>query len=246
MVSIGNFFFHYRNFLFPFFYLMLFVPSPRILDSFSVPVMIGLALCVTGQSIRAVTVGQVNIIRGGRNRQVHAKELITEGIFNHCRNPLYIGNIMILTGLGVAADSLLFLAVCVPLFVFAYQSIVCAEEHFLKQNFGKDYETYMHTVNRWVPRLRGFGETFRTTRVRWKRVILREFSQMFITSIGILVALMKNLFFNDHTAYHQYIRSAYVSSLFLLSVYLLILYLKKSKRLRDSEPSPVPPKQEVA
>jgi hypothetical protein len=48
--------------------------------------MIGLVVTITGQLIRGITIGLAYIIRGGKDRPVYAEDLVTEGMFNHCRN----------------------------------------------------------------------------------------------------------------------------------------------------------------
>ena len=160
MVALGNFLFHYRNMLFPLFYLILFVPSPVIFTSDLTAALTGLCISLIGQIIRIATIGLQYIIRGGSKRRVYAKDLVTTGIFSHCRNPLYIGNILILLGLSIIANSLLFLVVFIPLFAFFYQAIVRAEGNFLLGKFGDEFREYTESVNRWLPKLNGLGETF--------------------------------------------------------------------------------------
>src|ERR1044072_3328458 len=105
MISIGNFFFRYRNFLFMFLYVALFIPSAPLFSSevfgenyYIWPVVLGLIITVSGQLIRGATIGLAYIIRGGKEGKVYADELVTSGIFHHCRNPLYVGNILMLCG----------------------------------------------------------------------------------------------------------------------------------------------------
>ncbi len=143
MVKIGNFLFHYRNYLFPVFYFMLFIPSVKLFDSYIVVVATGFIVALSGQLLRYATIGLVYIIRGGKNRQIYAEGLVTEGLFSHCRNPLYVGNILILIGLGIMSNSVLFIVLMIPLFLFFYQAIVLAEENFLKEKFGSAYDEYM-------------------------------------------------------------------------------------------------------
>ena len=125
MIRIGNFFFRYRNLLFIFLYLLLFVPSPQLLTQKTFgseywiwPVIIGLLITITGQAIRAATIGLAYIIRGGRDKKVYAEELVTGGIFSHCRNPLYVGNILMLLGVGIISNSLIYVIVVMPVFIF--------------------------------------------------------------------------------------------------------------------------------
>jgi protein-S-isoprenylcysteine O-methyltransferase Ste14 len=113
MIEIGNFFFKYRNFLFIFLYLALFIPSPQIFtedalgeDYYFYPLISGLLITVFGQLIRGVTISLAYIVRGGSDKKVYAEQLVTEGVFNHCRNPLYVGNILMLVGVGILINSL--------------------------------------------------------------------------------------------------------------------------------------------
>src|SRR4026207_2104351 len=131
MIQIGNFFFKYRNLLFILLYLALFIPSPpifsaKVFDSgyYIWPITIGLIVTVTGQLIRGATIGLAYIIRGGKDGKVYAEDLVTTGIFNHCRNPLYVGNILMLLGVGVLSNSLLYVGIIMPLFLIIYQAIV--------------------------------------------------------------------------------------------------------------------------
>jgi len=142
MPKIGSFFFHIRNYIFPFFYLILFLPSPKIFNSFYTPLIIGLIILFCGLSIRQLTIGFVNINRAGKNKQVHAEVLHTDGLFSHCRNPLYLGNVIEILGLAILSNSLIFLVIIFPIFVFIYQSIIIAEEDFLYKKFGQEYLEY--------------------------------------------------------------------------------------------------------
>src|ERR1044072_8534447 len=167
MISIGNFFFRYRNFLFMFLYVALFIPSaplfsPEVFgaDYYIWPVVLGLIITVSGQLIRGATIGLAYIIRGGKEGKVYAEDLVTGGIFSHCRNPLYVGNILMLCGVGILSNSLLYVVVFIPFFLFVYQAIVLAEENFLRGKFGDQYNGYTKKVNRWLPQFRGIAHTF--------------------------------------------------------------------------------------
>ena len=145
MIAIGNFFFKYRNLLFIFLYLLLFIPSPPIFHEkffdnayWIWPVTIGLVVTLAGQLVRGMTIGLVYIIRGGKNRNIYAEDLVTQGIFNHCRNPLYMGNILMLLGVGILSNSVVYVFIVMPFFFFIYHTIVLAEENFLGNKFGDE------------------------------------------------------------------------------------------------------------
>ena len=232
MVKLGNFLFRNRNGLFPIFYLMLFVPSPEVFDNPVMAMIIGFSVTLIGQLIRVVTIGLVYIMRGGRNRRVYAEDLVTTGIFAHCRNPLYVGNILVLAGLGIASNSLIFMAVFLPIFLFFYQAIVLAEENFLAGKFGEQYAEYCRKVNRWIPNLMDIGKTLRSMTFKWKRVVIREYNSTYIWMSGAVLIIIKHFYFNedqfDFTANLPLLAGILVA---LLCLYLLARYLKKSKTL---------------
>jgi protein-S-isoprenylcysteine O-methyltransferase Ste14 len=162
LVQYGNFLFRYRDAVFPLVLLALFLVSrPRwpggserldnALDFF------GVAVALLGQALRAAVVGYAYIIRGGKNKQVYAEELVTRGLFEHSRNPLYVGNILILAGLLLVWNSTAAYVVGVPFFLIGYVAIVAAEELFLRRKFGPQYDAYCARVPRWRVRLAGIG-----------------------------------------------------------------------------------------
>jgi len=232
MVSLGNFLFRNRNGLFPIFYLMLFVPSPEAFGNPVTAMLVGFTITLLGQLVRVATIGLVYIMRGGRNRRVYAEELVTSGIFAHCRNPLYVGNILILAGLGVASNSIIFLTIFLPVFLFFYQAIVLAEENFLRSKFGEEYDAYCKKANRWIPNLRGINKTLQSMEFKWKRVIIREYNSTYIWMTGAVLIIMKHYYIHDE----QFDFSPNLVTFLLLLVSLLFLYLfarylKKSKTL---------------
>ena len=240
MISIGNFFFRYRNFLFLFLYLALFIPSPPLFsperfgsDYFLWPVIFGLLITVSGQLIRGATIGLAYIIRGGKEGKVYAEELVTGGIFNHCRNPLYVGNILMLCGVGVLSNSLLYIAVFIPFFLFVYQAIVLAEEKFLRNKFGEQYDRYTKAVNRWLPDLNGISSTFNSMQFRWRRWILKEYNTQYIWLTGItLILLFKYPEITNGDTRLRNILLAIILPL-LGFAYLFVRYLKKSGKMKE-------------
>jgi protein-S-isoprenylcysteine O-methyltransferase Ste14 len=231
MVRLGNILFHYRNFLFPVFYILLFVPSEKVFESMNVALVLGFIIAASGQAIRVATIGLVYIIRGGKNRQIYAEGLVTEGIFSHCRNPLYVGNILIIIGLGVMSNSLFFIVLMIPLFLFFYQAIVMAEENFLRNKFGIAYDDYTRSANRWIPRLKGIGATLSSMTFNWKRVIIKEYNTTYIWMTGAVLLIFKNIYAEKGSAAVQQLLLIFVMSLvILLSGYLFVRYMKKSKK----------------
>lgn len=192
MVRIGNFFFRTRNFLFPVFYILLFLPLRRTSADYMSIFYIGLAVALSGQLVRMLTIGLVYIIRGGRNRQIYAKGLVTDGLFSHSRNPMYVGNILLIVGMSILSNSLFAVVIMIPLFIFIYQAIVLAEENFLRGKFGAGFDTYCNNVNRWLPKLKGIGATFRNNSFDLKKVFFKEYNSTFLWMMGATLLLAFN------------------------------------------------------
>lgn len=232
MVKLGNLIFHNRNGIFPLFYLVLFIPSPEIFPNPVTAMMIGFSVTVLGQLVRVITIGLVYIIRGGKDRRIYAEDLVTTGIFSHCRNPLYVGNILILVGLGIASNSIIFNCIATPLFLFFWQAIVMAEENYLRGRFGEQYDAYCSRVNRWLPNLKGIGKTLGSMEFKWKRVIIREYNSTYIWMTGAALIVMKHFYFHDvqfDFSGHLVVFIAVLVGLLIL--YLFARYLKKARIL---------------
>jgi protein-S-isoprenylcysteine O-methyltransferase Ste14 len=211
---------------------MLFIPSREVFTNPVIAMIIGFTVTLIGQLIRVMTIGLVYIIRGGKDRRVYAEDLVTTGIFAHCRNPLYVGNILILVGLGIASNSLLFMAVFTPLFLFFWQAIVMAEENYLRNKFGEQYDAYCKRVDRWLINFKGLGDTMRSMEFKWKRVIIREYNSTYIWMTGAVLIVMKHFYFHDEQFDLQKNLPLFISILILLMLlYLFARYLKKSRKL---------------
>ncbi len=238
MIKIGNFFFKYRNILFIFLYLLLFIPSPQLFSPelfgptyWLWPIILGLFVTITGQAIRGATIGLAYIVRGGSQGKVYAEDLVTTGIFNHCRNPLYVGNVLMLLGVGILANSLIYVFVVMPIFFFIYQTIVLAEENFLRNKFGETFNNYCKRVNRWIPSFHNLSGTFKSMEFKWKRWILKEYNTQLVWLVGITLILLFK--YPQLTNYDDQKRNllAYIIVPFLGICYLYVRWLKKSKRM---------------
>ncbi len=244
MIKIGNVIFRYRNGLFPLFYLLLFFRSKPLLPDFQIAAFIGVIVAILGQGIRFLTIGLDYIIRGGRNRRVYAEDLVTGGVFAHCRNPLYVGNFLLLLGVGFASNSQLYFYVAIPFFIFAYAAIIAAEENFLRNKFGQQFEDYCSRVNRVVPSFSGLNKTLTGMEFNWRRVMVKEYGTTFIWMAALLLVLMKNVWAAGGFEANRRILQILGSTLALLMLtYAVIRYLKKSGLLDDSKipTRPAPP-----
>lgn len=231
MVRLGNFLFHYRNGLFPLAYLLLFWKSPKILSDDLAALGIGTAIAGAGQLLRAITIGLAYIRRGGKNRRVYADDLVVEGIFAHCRNPLYVGNFLILLGLAFIANSLLFLAAGIPFFFIAYWAIIRAEENFLLGKFGESYRQYCARVHRVLPNFRGISQTLNGSSFHWQRLIVKEYGSFFAWTFAAILLVWKNQYFYHAFPQTQAFTSTMVALLLAVTLFFAVARILKKKKI---------------
>jgi protein-S-isoprenylcysteine O-methyltransferase Ste14 len=232
LTTAGNFLFRYRNSLFPIACVLLFLPGP---DPFPDPLeaaAVGAIVAALGQIVRAATIGLKYVIRGGRNRRVYAEDLVTDGIYSHTRNPMYVGNLLIMIGVAIASNSWATIVVAVPLGLFMYSSIVAAEENYLQQRFGAAFTAYCRDVPRWWPRLNGLAATLRSMQFRWRRVIVKEYGTPFgWISVIVLIALYNVWMAGQWDLRQADIHNLEVILLVAICMWAVAFGLKRSRRL---------------
>jgi len=178
---VGHFLFRTRNVLFPaaFAAVLLLFPPPATPRG-GAWIAAGLALTALGQGLRVLTIGFRYVKRGGKQGRIFARALVTDGVFAHCRNPMYAGNLLAVFGLLTLAGNPKGLALGGALFLLAYLSIVLAEETYLEGQFGEEYRGYCARVPRFLPRLRGAVATLRPMPFDWRRVVSKEHGTLYL------------------------------------------------------------------
>lgn len=193
LVRQGDFWFRHRGALLPISVVLLLIPSPALAGD-PLPVgLAGLGIALVGQLIRCATIGLVYIIRGGRDHKVHAETLVTEGIYDHVRNPMYLGNFFLIAGFALASNRWVFLVAGTAVAVYVHRVIVAAEEHFLRGRFGSQFDDYCARVPRFLPRLAGLTTTLRSHTFDSRRVIAQEYQKPFGWPAMIAAVIMINV-----------------------------------------------------
>jgi protein-S-isoprenylcysteine O-methyltransferase Ste14 len=193
-VELGRWFFRVRNAVFPLVLLAVLGglrpargPDGALGDWLD---LAGLAVALAGQSLRVAVIGYAYIRRGGKDGQVYAGRLVTEGFFAHCRNPLYLGNLLVLLGLFMIHGNPWVHVLGGGFFVAAYSAIVAAEEDYLRRRFGTQYAEYCRRVRRWMPDVRALGRSIGGMRFDWRRVIVKEYGSAYAWMAGAVLLLV--------------------------------------------------------
>lgn len=85
-------------------------------------------------------------------------ELITDGPYSVCRNPLYFFSFLGFAGVGFATETFTFAGVMVVLFAIFYPVVIGREERFLRAKFGQAFADYCARTPRFFPRLGALRE----------------------------------------------------------------------------------------
>jgi protein-S-isoprenylcysteine O-methyltransferase Ste14 len=122
-------------------------------DSAQLLIALGVVLALAGEALRFFTLGQVPEGTSGQGSSLEASALNTRGPYAYVRNPLYLGNLGICLGLLLVANRSWAYAIGLAFFVLQYFFIVRAEEGFLREKYGRQFDRYASLVPRWIPRL---------------------------------------------------------------------------------------------
>jgi protein-S-isoprenylcysteine O-methyltransferase Ste14 len=237
LIRFGHFLFKRRKFVFPLTSLaILLFGEPRLLFGSELWDHlldgVGIAVAVAGQTLRAAVIGLAYIKRGGESGSIHADNLVVEGLFAHCRNPLYVGNMMEFTGLILILNAPAGYLIGLPFFALAYCSITLAEEGFLRGKFGAGFEDYCQRVNRFLPSFRGLGTTLGSMTFNWKRLIRKEYGTTFVWVTTLLALLAwQSYSFHGWPAALPNVRFLAWLWLPVLLGYVAARYAKKTGRL---------------
>jgi protein-S-isoprenylcysteine O-methyltransferase Ste14 len=77
-------------------------------------------------------------------------EIVTSGVFQRCRNPIYLGMLLLYTGIAILANSLWILILVLPFAIILQKGVIEPEEAYLEQKFGDKYFRYKAKVRRWI------------------------------------------------------------------------------------------------
>ena len=171
------------------------IPIVILILYFSDPIfpywLYGIILIIFGESIRINAVSYA----GGRTRttKVGANSLCISGPYSRTRNPLYIGNIFIYSGVVLVSGGIylfyLFLVVIIY-FLFQYSMIISLEEEKLENLFGQNYLKYKENVPRLIPMIKPWKNHTITDPSSFLKTIKTE--KRTLQNIGLIVLFISS------------------------------------------------------
>ena len=170
-MDTGNFLFKYRSYTpIPLALYILYNSHLEIQN-----VLIGFILIAIGESLRMWAVSYAGGIT--RTTNVGAPSLCTSGPYGYTRNPLYIGNMVIYSGVVFVAGSLNILSMLIvtwAFFIIQYYLIINLEQNTLIDIFGKEYKNYMNNVPIFFPRLTSWKNKDKYVPMKFSKTIKTE------------------------------------------------------------------------
>jgi len=179
-----EFLFSYRSYTpIPFLIVMVFYADPKVSTMIT-----GFALGIAGEALRFWGVSYA----GSETRTtgtVGGSKLVVSGPYAYVRNPLYAGNIILYTGVGIMSNALvpyLQLAALVY-FAFQYTAIVSLEEEYLSKTF-PEWADYVQQVPKFIPKFRKYASN-QDLKPDFKKALRSERSSILAFSIMTIFLL---------------------------------------------------------
>jgi len=181
-----------------------------------------------GLIVRCLTVGYVPRGTSGRNtRSQLAESLNTTGIYSIIRNPLYLGNFIIVLGVTLFIQVWWFALMVWFGFWLYYERIIFSEEEFLRKKFGTLFTDWAEKTPMLIPNFKNWKKP--DMFFSFKTVIRREFSTFFsIIVTFFFLEFSTNLLHKGKIG----VRLSWVYFFLIgLVIYLIFFILKKKTKL---------------
>lgn len=124
-------------------YLPFRVSSPRLAQAGSASILLGVVLMV-------LALGSMRRAKTTPIPHREASRLVSSGVFSLSRNPIYVGDVLILIGAVLRSQAPILLPL-VPLFAWIItRRFIQPEEARLRSAFGADFEEYCARTRRWI------------------------------------------------------------------------------------------------
>jgi protein-S-isoprenylcysteine O-methyltransferase Ste14 len=87
---------------------------------------------------------------GTLNTAAASAALVTSGPYRYSRNPMYVGLILLHTGLALVFALPWAVPLLILLVLYTSVGVIAPEERYLDRAFGDDYRVYETQVRRWL------------------------------------------------------------------------------------------------
>lgn len=129
---------------------LLFPLGPGLAGGNLRAIFIGLGIAVIGIGIAWKAVVQFTDAGTSVPLDEPTDALVTDGLYNWSRNPIYIGLCVLYVGLSIALTTVWALLLLPLIIIFLRRTVIEREEALLIAEYGDEYQTYKTRVPRWL------------------------------------------------------------------------------------------------
>jgi protein-S-isoprenylcysteine O-methyltransferase Ste14 len=115
-----------------------------------VTVVIGLVLIAVALVLFVWTIRLFGAADTAVTLDIPPTALVTTGIYQYSRNPMYLAFTLLQLGFGLALNNIWLLLTLIPTLIIMTTQIIRREEAFLAAEFGQLYLDYKAAVRRWL------------------------------------------------------------------------------------------------
>ncbi len=135
--------------------LQLFVPL-RVTPGFLLPLILAMGIAFFIAGVALILAARRQFAQHGQYTDPGhpTTNLVMTGVFSFSRNPLYLGVVGILIGIGLVINFMWVLIFLLPALVACHIILIRPEEKYLSVRFGEEYHIYTARVHRWLGRKR--------------------------------------------------------------------------------------------
>jgi protein-S-isoprenylcysteine O-methyltransferase Ste14 len=129
-----------------------FAPSLNLI--FAIPaslrIVVGVGLVLAG--VTAIVLAKRVLRNAGQPSGLGkpTTQVVETGIYRFSRNPLYLGLVAVLAGLGLSVNIAWWVLLTLPMLFALQRLLIIPEEQYLLGRFGEQYAAYMSRVRRWL------------------------------------------------------------------------------------------------
>jgi protein-S-isoprenylcysteine O-methyltransferase Ste14 len=110
---------------------------------------VGWALVATGLTIGYLALKSFAAVGTPFDPTARAERLVTFGLYNRTRNPMYVAAMIAFAGLALATGNIWRIAALVPLAWLLHVKAILPEEAHLEARFGDEWREYAARSRRW-------------------------------------------------------------------------------------------------
>lgn len=173
-----------------------------------------------GLLLRCYTIATVAPGTSGRStKKLKADSLNTTGMYSIVKNPLYLANMIIVTGILAAFKVWWFVVIGLLAFWIYIERIIAIEEGFLREKFGATYDEWSHRTPIFLPKFSLWRKPSAPFSI--KRILRREYNGFLV--IGLSFFLIE--FVTDVFIQHETLKSWLADDWFWLAQAVLSIVL---------------------